>query len=256
MARRFGVPGAAADAVTEDVASRDGGRDLLFRSCVAAGGAALEAPAPVTAALLARAWVGVVRLVAVDVVVEPADVGRITTMELGRVADDSGGYLCASFLAGGPIAVCCSWAVVAGFFPSDTDRLGGGADEEALDDALPGLLTLPLVDRGPPAAAAADDAVVVVVIVVVDDAELVFGRMAGFVGSRLGEMLRLGSWLPTPSLSRSLGGRAVGPAGLRSERARVSDDISAASEAFGELRGNNRWFGIWELGSRCCLLSV
>ncbi len=225
-ARRLGVLGAAAAAAAaaaavDVVGSRDGGRDRLFRSCAAGGGAlraALGAAAPVvTAALFARACVGAAaRLVAVEVVdvavAEPADVG-LSTMEFGRVADDSGGYLCVSFLAAGggaaAAAAVCSGAVVADFFLSETD-LVGAATEDAFDDALPGLCALPLVDR------------VGAVVVVVE--ELV-GRSAGFVGSRLGETLRLGPWLC--SRGRSLGGNAVGPVGLRSERARVRDAMTA-----------------------------
>lgn len=132
-------------------------------------------------------------------------------MDVGRVADDSGGYLCVSFLAsggaaGGAVAVCSG---AGGFLLSDTDRVGPVADD-AFDDALPGLWALPLADRASAAAVVAVAAVVV-------------GRMAGFVGSRLGETLR---FVVSAAPGRSLGGRAVGPAGLRSDRARVRDDMA------------------------------
>lgn len=241
-ALRFGVPGAAADAdaAVEDVGSRDGGLDLLFRSCDVAVGAPFEA-APVTAALLARVCVGVVRLipdaVVVVVVVEPADVGRITTMELGLVADDSGGYLCVSFLAGGTVVVDVAPAASGGFFPSETERLGAGAADDALDEALPGLVAVrPLVARVGPVAVPADAELLVAA-----------GRRAGFVGSRLGEMLRLGSCAPRSVSRCSLGGRAVGPAGLRSERARVSDDMAGLRAGLCQKR---------RLGGRCGCLKL
>lgn len=232
MARRLGVPGAcAACAAVPADWSRDGGRDLLFRSCAVsgvatAGGTATRAvvvfdfDGVVAVVARAAAVVGVVRLVPVDVV-EPSEAFRIT-MDTGLVAEVSGGYLLPSFRVDAVVVVVCDVlgadvvavaATFVVFLPSDIALLGAAAvvTEEALEDELPGLFILPLVDLVGPVAE--------------ELGALLVAVEAGFIGSRLGEALRLGSWLR--SVDRSVGGRAVAPAGLRSDRALVRDDMAA-----------------------------